>query len=129
MNQQITKHETESPVRPVRRTSSSELAKPPVQVWQDADGYTIEAEMPGVARDGVEVTFDDGKLTLVGHRRSREVESTTIHRESRIGDFSRVFELDSSVDSSRIAATVEQGVLRVYLPKAEQSKPRRIEIG
>ncbi len=129
MNQELQEQRNEAPLRQVTPRSAEQTVKPAVQIRQDSDGYTIEAEMPGVSRDGVDVTFEDGKLTLTGRRRARAVEAKTIHRESSRADYRRVFDLDPSVDASRIAATVEQGVLRVSLPKAEASKPRRIAIG
>lgn len=102
--------------------------KPVVRVRRGADGYAIEAEMPGVAKDGVEVTFEDGKLTLVGRRRTAENAAKAIYRESSRADFRRVFDLDQSVDASRITAAVDQGVLTVTLPRSEASKPRQIAV-
>jgi HSP20 family protein len=104
-----------------------EYITPPVNIHQDAEGYTLEVEMPGVPKNGVDVTFEDGKLTLSGHR--ERLEDTFVYRESVDADFRRVFDLDPTIDSSRIEATVEQGLLTVRLPKAEAAKPRRITVG
>lgn len=100
---------------------------PPVNIHQDADGYTLEVEMPGVPKSGVEVTFEDGKLTLTGHRTGREEEGYT-YRESSESDYRRVFDLDPSIDSGRIEASIDQGLLTVHLPKAEAAKPRKIAV-
>lgn len=106
---------------------SNQFVTPAVNIHQDADGYTLEAEMPGVPKDGVEVTFEDGKLTLVG-RRSPVAAEGVVYRESSEADYRRAFDLDPSIDASRIEARIEQGLLTVRLPKAEAAKPRRIAV-
>lgn len=105
-----------------------EYAAPAVNLHQDADGFTLEVEMPGAAKDGVEVTFEDGKLTLVGRRAKREEPGRSAYSESTGRDYRRVFELDVSVDADAISANIEQGLLTVRLPKAEASKPRKIAV-
>jgi HSP20 family protein len=88
----------------------------------------IEAEMPGVAKEGLEVTLENNELIFVGHRAEEKVEGKPVYRESRDADYRRVFELDPAVDTARISAEMKQGVLTLHLPKAERVKPRRIEI-
>ncbi len=127
MTNEMTTHQATSPVR--RESTGDPVVKPVVNVQQDADGYTIQAEMPGVAREDVLVTFEDGKLTLTGRRRTSETSGRPIYRESSRADYRRVFDLDATVDASKIAASVEQGVLSVRLPKAEAAKPRQIAVG
>ncbi len=122
---QITKTEPTAPVARVGR--DRDYLVPPVNIHQDADGYTLEVEMPGVAKSGVEVTFEEGKLTLVG-RRSQNGDSPFVYRESSDADYRRVFDLDPTIDASRIEAGIEQGLLTVHLPKAETAKPRRITV-
>ncbi|HEY4782317.1 MAG TPA: Hsp20/alpha crystallin family protein, partial [Chthoniobacterales bacterium] len=92
------------------------------------DGYVLYAEMPGVSKDGIEVTVENGDLLIVGHRRPLDVSGEPIYRESRPYDFRRVYELDPSIDTSRVSARIENGLLIVNLPKAEKVKPRRIEV-
>ncbi len=113
---------------PETRFAHVGAAQPRVNIHQDPDGYTLEADMPGVGKSGVEVTFEDGKLALTGRRTLHEESGNSIHRESSDADYRRVFDLDPSIDSSRIEASIEQGLLTVRLPKAESSKPRRIEV-
>ncbi len=126
----MTNETTEKEITPqVRReTTGNPVVKPAVNIRQDADGYTIEAEMPGVTREDVLVTFEDGKLTLHGRRRAPEALGRAVYRESNRADYRRVFDLDSTVDASKIEASVEQGVLNVRLPKAEAAKPRQIAV-
>jgi HSP20 family protein len=104
------------------------FASPPVDIHQDADGYTLEIEMPGVPKSGVDVSFEDGKLVLSGQRERVETPGRTVYRESGDHAYRRVFDLDPTIDAGQISASVEHGVLRVRLPKAEAAKPRKIEI-
>ena len=90
------------------RPQPANYAPPAVNIHQDADGYTLEVEMPGVPRDGVDVTFEDGKLTLTGHRAAASPDGL-VYRESPEADYRRVFDLNPDVDASRIEAKVEQG--------------------
>ena len=101
---------------------------PVANILETTDGYLLEAEMPGVARDGLEVTVENGELVIVGRRADKELPGTALYRESRPLDYRRVFDLDPSIDTGRIAAKVEQGILTLTLPKAEQVKPRRIQV-
>lgn len=101
---------------------------PAVNIHQDANGYTLVVEMPGVAKSGVDVTFEDGKLVLTGRRESPVSAAQALHREIQHTNYRRVFDLDPSIDASRIDATIDQGLLTVSLPKAEAAKPRKIEV-
>jgi HSP20 family protein len=103
-------------------------AIPVVDVESTADGYTLHVEMQGVNKSGVEITAENGDLVIVGHRAPQEISGEPVHRESRPVDFRRVYELDPSIDTSRITAKMEQGVLSVHLPKAESVRPRRITL-
>ena len=107
---------------------SRRFATPLVDIESTQDGYVLYAEMPGVSKDGIEVTVENGDLLIVGHRRPLDVSGEPIYRESRPYDFRRVYELDPSIDTSRISARIENGLLIVNLPKAEKVKPRRIEV-
>ncbi|MBV9999135.1 MAG: Hsp20/alpha crystallin family protein [Verrucomicrobia bacterium] len=103
-------------------------ATPLVNIRSTGDGYELVAEMPGVNKEGVEITVENGQLALVGHRRPAEVSGRRIYRERREHDFRRVYELDPSLDASRVSARIDQGILTVKLPKAEAVKPRRINV-
>jgi HSP20 family protein len=101
---------------------------PFVDVESNDNGYTIRAEMPGVDKTGLELTVDNGELTIVGHRHALEIPGEPVYREIRSDDFRRVYELDPAIDTSKITARIEQGVLTVTLPKAESVKPRKITV-
>lgn len=102
--------------------------RPRAHIVENGDDFVLQVELPGVRRDGLEVTFENGELAIVGHRTPFQTEAELIYRESRPADFRRVFEIDPSIDTTKIGARLEQGVLTLTLPKAEASKPRRIEV-
>src|ERR1043165_2331046 len=84
---------------------------PPVNIFESQNGYVLEAEMPGVAKDGLEITLDGNELTIIGHRQDEAVNAQLVYRESRLADYRRTFELDPTIDTVKISAKVEQGVL------------------
>jgi HSP20 family protein len=106
----------------------TEFVNPPVNIFESNDGYVLEAEMPGVNKDGLEVTLEGNEMTIVGHRRTENPGNQTVFRESRLADFKRVFELDPAIDTAKISARMYQGVLTLTLPKSEKIKPRRITV-
>ena len=101
---------------------------PQVNIFETKDGYMLEADLPGVTKEGLEVTLEDTTLTLIGRRSRESLSGQVLYRESRPADFRRVFELDPSIDNARIHARMDQGVLLLELPKAEKVKPRKIQI-
>jgi len=114
---------TAQTARPVRR-----FITPEVNIFENSEGWTLQAEMPGVSKEGLEVTLEAHELTIVGHKHVEQPAAETLWRESCQADYRRVFELDPSVDATRISAHIEQGVLTLHLPKAERVKPRRIAV-
>jgi HSP20 family protein len=104
------------------------FVSPPANISANGDEYLVELEMPGVDRTGLEITVEDGELTIIGRRRAETPEGELCYCESSRADFRRVFEIGPDVDTSRINAQIDQGVLKLHLPKSERAKPRRIEI-
>lgn len=90
----------------------------------------LVAEMPGVRKEDLKISLDNGYLTIAGERRAYEMPegSNWVRNEIRTGKFSRTIELPHDVDSDHIAAELRNGILRVTLPKAETIKPREIRI-
>ena len=113
---------------PANGTTRAEFITPPANIHEDKDGYVLQAEMPGVSKDNLEITVENGELIIVGRRSRTHPAGEWIHRESRQVDYRRVFELDPSIDTNRVTAKVEQGVLTLHLPKAEALKPRLIPV-
>ena len=101
---------------------------PPANIREEQEAYVLELEMPGVPKDGIEVTVENNELTIVGHRSDPQPQGEVVYRESRNGDFRRSFEIDTSIDTAKIVAKMEQGILRLTLPKAESLKPRKIAV-
>ena len=95
---------------------------------ENQDRYTLQVEMPGVNKEGLERWVENNELTIVGRRSLPSVAGTMIHRESRRENFRRAFELDPSIDAGKISAKIEQGLVTLTLPKAEQVKPRKITV-
>ncbi len=101
----------------------------PVDVDEDDESITIEAEMPGFKRDEIEVNVENGVLTIKGERQAKEGNGRKRHMsERRYTRVQRSFSLPRSVDGSDVDATMSDGILTVRLNKTEASKPRKIEI-
>jgi HSP20 family protein len=105
-----------------------DYATPEVNIFENKDGYVLEAEMPGVNKEGLEITLEDKELTLVGHRHNEGAPGEPLFRESATRDYRRVFELDPAIDTAKVSAKIEQGVLTLTLPKSEKVKPRKIKV-
>lgn len=101
---------------------------PEVNIFEDRDGYVLEAEMPGVQKSGLDVTLEGNELVITGRRNHETPNAEVLYRESRAADFRRVFELDPAIDGAKISARIEQGLLTLHLPKAEKVKPRKITV-
>jgi HSP20 family protein len=114
--------------READRPQAEQFITPPASVTEIGDGYTLEIEMPGVKKDGLEISFENNELTIIGRRSLPIVEGTLIHRETRPENFRRTFEIDPSIDADKIGARIEQGLVTLTLPKAEHVKPRKITV-
>jgi len=101
---------------------------PPANISATDNEYLVEVDMPGVDKDGLEITVEGDELTIIGRRKSDLPESEACYCESPQADYRRVFELGPDVDTSRISAEMKQGVLRLRLPKSEKAKPKHIEV-
>ena len=107
---------------------SEQFTMPAASVREEGDNYSLEVEMPGVNKEGLDISIESNELTITGRRSLPQIDGTCLHRESRSENFRRSFELDPSIDTGKIAAKIEQGVLTLTLPKAEQVKPRKITV-
>ena len=110
------------------RAQTEQFIAPPASVIEAGDGYTLEIEMPGVTKDGLDISVENNELTILGRRSLPRVEGTLVHQESRPENYRRTFELDPSIDADRISAKVEHGLVTLTLPKAEHVKPRKITV-
>jgi HSP20 family protein len=124
----IPKQQNEPGRRSDERPRQVQYLTPLVDIESNEEGYVIRAEMPGVAKEGLEIMVDNGELVIVGHRRNFKYPGELAYREIKQHDFRRVYELDPAIDTSKITAQIDQGLLTLTLPKAEKVKPRKISV-
>ncbi len=103
---------------------------PALDVTQDKENLYVKVELPGVKKEEIEISLHDGQLTLSGERKEekRESEGETFRSERTFGKFHRTVSLPVPVDAQRVKATYRDGILQVELPKAEEAKPKQIEV-
>jgi HSP20 family protein len=104
---------------------------PPVDVYQNGDHeLVLKAELPDMTREDIDITVDNGTLTIRGEKKfSNEVKEESYRRiERRYGTFSRSFSLPQTVDAAKVGAEYKDGVLTVRLPLREEAKPRQIKV-
>ena len=113
-----------------RTWPSLSQAFPPMNVWEDEENVYLEAELPGMQLEHLEIFGSEGdQLTIQGERVSPRMEKAAWHRQERaFGKFHRTLTLPFPVDFDRVEARLENGVLLVKLPKREEAKPRRIAV-
>ena len=130
MDTMVRENRTENPVNGNRGSQQPQerFVAPMATVLENGDGYTLQVEMPGVNKEGLEMWVENNELTIIGRRSLPTVQGNLIHREMRRDNFRRAFELDPSIDAAKISAKIEHGVVTLTLPKAEQVKPRKITV-
>jgi HSP20 family protein len=108
---------------------ASSALVPPVDIFEDGEGITLTADLPGVAKDNLAISLEGDTLTLEGQVRLGETSSIrSVYAEIGVDRFKRSFMLSRDLDTARIDAQVRNGVLTLKVPKREQAKPRRIEV-
>jgi len=107
---------------------TEKYAAPNVNIFETQEGYVLQAEMPGVSKEGLEITVEGTEITITGRRSPDPVPGEPLFRERHTADYRRVFELDPAIDTSKVSAKINQGVLTVTLPKSERVKPRKITV-
>jgi HSP20 family protein len=103
---------------------------PAVDIAEHENDYVVKVELPGVSKDDVKITMQENILTIHGEKRQeKETKDSNFHRVERsYGSFQRSFTLPTTVKSEKIEASYNDGILAVTLPKAEESKPKQIEV-
>ena len=116
---------------PVTSERSTPTLKPAFEIKQTAEAFGVVVQLPGVAKDGLELTLEDGLVRIVG-RRATSVPAgwTPLYRETAPADaaYELVLTHDNAFDADKVAAELRDGVLRLSLPKAEALKPRKIAV-
>lgn len=101
---------------------------PAVNVWEDGDHLFAEAEVPGLSMNDLEIFVVGSELTIKG-RRGAAAENVPFHRRERgVGEFARAITLPLPVNAEKVEAKLADGILTITLPKAEEAKPRKIQI-
>lgn len=114
-------------------TARTRVATLPVDIYDRGDELIVQAFVPGIHADSLNITIDDGVLTIAGQMPELYPSDESANwawytRELRSGSFQRSFSLPYKIDVDSVNATVEDGVLRLVLPKAQEAKPRRIPV-
>ncbi len=125
MNERTIPEKTESKV-PATREESRVLV-PPVDIFETPDALVVIADLPGVAKDAVEVRVENDLLTIKGAGK-RFDKGDSIGHEFELREYYRQFRLGERIDQDKIAADMKHGVLTIQLPKVELVKPKRIEV-
>jgi HSP20 family protein len=103
---------------------------PAVDVYEDKDSYVVKMELPGMKKEGIDISLHDGVLSISGERKSEEKheDGETYRSERFFGRFQRSITLPASVDGAKVNAGYKDGILTITLPKAEEAKPKQITI-
>jgi HSP20 family protein len=110
-------------------TIPARLFVPAADIYEGPDALSVILEMPGVEKNNVAISVEDGVLSVEGRLDLRKYQGLQpLYTEYNIGHYSRSFRLSSKIDQSKIAAEMKDGVLSLQLPKVEQAKPRTIRI-
>ncbi len=104
------------------------VLQPACNICEEEGKVRLSMDMPGVARDGIEVSVEKNELTIVGRSARKEAEGAYLVRERRRGEYRKRFIIDETVDRDRIEASMANGVLSLTLNLKEAAKPRKIEI-
>ena len=116
----------------VNGNEAARLWVPAIDLFEKKDAYVVRAELPGVERSNIEITFEKNILTLSGQKTpmfdGRDEEIRVFAAERVTGSFSRSLRMPEHVDGDRIAAEYKDGLLTITVPKAEQAQARKIEV-
>ncbi|KAF3997688.1 Hsp20/alpha crystallin family protein [Glaciimonas immobilis] len=110
-------------------SNAGETYLPLVDIIEDENGITLLADLPGVTKENLAIRVDADMLIIEGTVTLNEAENIQpVYVETRAAQYKRTFTLSHELDASQIAASINDGVLTLHLPKLEQAKPRRIEV-
>ena len=128
-NTAIEKRENTTSVNVPERIDQGTYYTPLVDIIENNDAFIFQADLPGVSAGDVDVSFENGVLTLEGKVHPRQPQGHNyVWREYGIGHFYRQFTLNTPIDAEGIRAELKNGVLELYVPKTESAKTRKIEI-
>ena len=127
-DKQVQKQETRD-LQSAERTRWGKVFTPVVDILETKNDLRLFADMPGVDQNSISVTIDQGVLTIQGNVDTTPIEGFELeYKEYDVGDYQRTFTLTDTVDQEKISANYNNGVLELILPKAEQAKPKKVEV-
>lgn len=112
----------------IETTRGEIFVAPDVDIYETDDKLVLVADVPGVSKDSVELSLEDGVLEITAHRREASTKEEPIYSEFRPASYYRAFSLSDEIDADKIDANLKDGVLTVTLPKLERAKPRKIAV-
>src|SRR5215475_14488301 len=102
---------------------------PALDLYESGDHFVAVVELPGMRKEDIDISLHDGTLTISGERKRESTNGETTQRSERyVGTFRRSIALPTRVDASKVTATYQEGILKVTLPKAEEAKPKQIQV-
>ena len=102
---------------------------PALDLYESGDNVVAVVELPGMRKEDIDISLHDGTLTISGERKRESANSETAQRTERyVGTFRRSITLPTRVDADKVSATYQDGILKVTLPKAEEAKPKQIQV-
>ena len=121
--------ESYSPEGPDEALTTTSYA-PPVDIYEDEHNITLKLEVPGIDEKDIDVRVENNTLTVHGERKIEKEEKEENYRrvERQYGSFTRTFTLPTTVDSEKVSATYDKGVLKIALPKKAEAKPKQIKV-
>lgn len=119
----------EAPLNELARNSSSRFG-PALDIYEDKENFVVKANLPGMKKEDIDVSLHNGSLSISGERKNEsKLENAEASRSERFfGQFQRTVELPAPVAADKITAQYHEGVLTVTLPKAEEAKPKQIDV-
>jgi HSP20 family protein len=110
-------------------TIPARIFVPTADIYESQDALTVILEMPGVEKNNIDVRVEEGMLNIEGRLDLTKYQGLVpLYTEYNVGHYARSFRLSSKIDQSKIAADLKDGVLSLTLPKAEEAKPRTIQV-
>jgi HSP20 family protein len=125
---ELMKRENGTDVAAVERTRTAPTYVPRFDIVETEDELLLYGDLPGVAREDLDIEFENSQLAIRGVAKPRHQEREFLCGEYGIGDYYREFQISEVIDAEKISAELNDGVLTVHLPKVEAAKPRRIEV-
>ncbi len=128
MKTNLTKRQGDGNGAVAERTRNAATYTPRFDIVETEEKLLLFGDLPGVAKDDLDVRFENGELTIEGKVLPRQAEREFLYGEYGIGDFHRSFAISETIDAEKISAELRDGVLTLHLPKVEAAKPRKIKV-